>query len=342
VYAAGGGPVGAQVAGVESDLDIVALDQFGNPFTGYTGTVEVSVTAGTLSTGGGTSASFTAGALEDHAIEFAAQAANVKVQVADGAITGESVTFQVAAGGAEDNEPAGMTMQRDRGFLSVTETGWGNTTESRMLVQDDETAPTSQPKILRMLYPVGFGGGSAPCATFPSGGLTSRHIRFVRLALKFSSNFQSHSSGTNKLVHFNINASNRVFLQARNSGLAPGFGVQNLAEIYPNPGGGLGNNLMQNIGSGAQLTRDVWHILELLMVANAAGVADGELHMWLKSGAGSMTKIAEWTGIMFCGAGGNDKWEGFNISPTWGGSADTVDEEMYLWWDHFYISGKDV
>jgi hypothetical protein len=44
---------------------------------------------------------------------------------------------------------------------------------------------------------------------------------------------------------------------------------------------------------------------------------------------------------MFAAAGGNGRWEGINLNPTWGGSGGTVTEEMTLRIDHFYVSRKN-
>ncbi len=67
VEASGGGSIGTQTAGIAFTLKITARDGFNNTVTSFAGTVDITST-GTLSAGGGTTASFTSGVLAAHSV----------------------------------------------------------------------------------------------------------------------------------------------------------------------------------------------------------------------------------------------------------------------------------
>ena len=69
VEAQGGGNIATQAAGTPFNIQITARDFLGNTVTGFTGTVDITST-GTLSGGGGTTASFSSGVLSSHSVTF--------------------------------------------------------------------------------------------------------------------------------------------------------------------------------------------------------------------------------------------------------------------------------
>lgn len=70
VEAANGGNIAQQTAGDAFDIDITAQDANGNTVTGFTGTVDLTISKGTYASGGGETATFNNGVLEDHTIQI--------------------------------------------------------------------------------------------------------------------------------------------------------------------------------------------------------------------------------------------------------------------------------
>ncbi len=67
VEAAGGGSIPTQTAGISFSIQITAVDALNNTVTGFTSTVDIT-SAATISSGGGTTAAFTAGVLASHGV----------------------------------------------------------------------------------------------------------------------------------------------------------------------------------------------------------------------------------------------------------------------------------
>ncbi|MDB4917186.1 MAG: putative Ig protein [Gemmatimonadetes bacterium] len=97
VEAAGGGAIGAQLAGTPFNVKVTAQDAFNNTATSFTGTVTFSTTPPGGVTAGGTSAAFTAGVLASHAITLgtAGDVTLTATRSSGGSETGTSASFQV-------------------------------------------------------------------------------------------------------------------------------------------------------------------------------------------------------------------------------------------------------
>jgi hypothetical protein len=156
--------------------------------------------------------------------------------------------------------------------------------------------------------------------------------------MRFSPNFQSHGTGINKVMHFFVNGINRVFLQANGPNLNVAFGLQQLAAPYTNGAGQTGTAVLlsPNLPGPASFVRGQWQRLDVVLVANTPGVADGSVQAFLDG-----RKVLRFDDIMFSAAGGGTMWEGMNWNPTWGGIGDIVAEEMYIQLDHIAIRGRN-
>ncbi len=101
VEAAGGGPIGSQIAGQPFDIRVTALDEFENTVTSFEGTVDISST-GTLGEGAGITAAFGAGVLEPHPVTIT-NIGQVTVTATNtgGAESGTSHNFTVDPGEAD-------------------------------------------------------------------------------------------------------------------------------------------------------------------------------------------------------------------------------------------------
>jgi hypothetical protein len=97
-----------------------------------------------------------------------------------------------------------------------------------------------------------------------------------------------------------------------------------------------GNNPIHitNVGDGT-LNRGQWYELEFLFTANTPGVRDGRLEVW-KNGL----KVMDQSSFGPVDVGEGPGFRAIAWTPIWGGAGDVTDEEMHIWLDHFYISGK--
>jgi hypothetical protein len=239
------------------------------------------------------------------------------------------------------NEPTGMTLITDRPFNCRTpvecEPDW-NFIGSAFTIVTDPTAPRSASKVGQIKFPAGYSGGNAPAGVFPLSWGSAKKVLYVSAWHKFSSNFQNHPTGINKMIHFYINGGNKLVLIGRGNGLDASIALQGIAAPYSNTLGHTGTSihLVPNVVPGARFVRGQWHRFELILVGNTPGVANGSVTLFLDG-----VKVLAYSGIMYAAAGGTGAWSGMNWSPTWGGSGGTVVADMYNWIDHISVSGKN-
>jgi hypothetical protein len=234
-----------------------------------------------------------------------------------------------------------MTMITDRSFNcqkpTECEADW-NFTGTQFKIVTDSTALRTRINVGQIRFPAGFVGGDAPASAFLTSFGGSRRVIYVSAWHKFSPNFQNHPTGINKMIHFYIGGSNKLFLLGRGNNLDVAIGLQGIAAPYANTLGQSGTSihLVPNVVPVARFVRGAWHRIELVLVANTPGVADGEATVFLDG-----VKALEYTGIMYVPTGAVGRWTGLNWSPTWGGGGGTVTADMYNWMDHFYLSAKN-
>src|SRR5689334_794471 len=98
------------------------------------------------------------------------------------------------------NEPTGMTTVTDRPYDAQNELGWADTWSSDAFITSDAGAPQSPSNIFRCFYGATRNDSSAPAAWDPPG-LSQKRTVYSAHWFKFSSNWQGHNSGTNKLYY---------------------------------------------------------------------------------------------------------------------------------------------
>ena len=236
------------------------------------------------------------------------------------------------------NEPDGYSQLTERPFDSITEDGWSETSVGLLSIETDSSAPHTPSNVGRAKYPLGFSGGSGPINI--SKSWTKVAELYVYFAWKVSANWQGHDSGVNKICFvvaddyggggdpayfaaFGANADSLRF-QVRLQG--PG---DESSEAQ-------GSNLVQTEG-GAFITRDVWYEIEVQLIANSINAFDGECRVWID---GTLTH--QYTDVKFfddTADASARKFEKIRWSGTWGGVGDTVDEDMFYYTDHIYVSG---
>jgi len=153
---------------------------------------------------------------------------------------------------------------------------------------------------------------------------------YVSFWVKLSSNWQGHGSEVNKIGFVWLHGNPCVFFVPTGTGsgpLEPMIWLQNI----PTGGQRLPANL-----NPVEFTRGGWHRWELVLVVNTGDLANGEAHWWIDG-----VKVGEYRNIEY-GTSAESKFWGDELSwrPIWGGVGDAVTQTMYMWMDHYYVSGK--
>ena len=231
------------------------------------------------------------------------------------------------------NEPSGMTLLYDN-----EPNGWGYGVSNNFQVVSDSSATKSPSTVSQALFPVGMGDGVGPMRGDFS--LKNSKTTYLSFWVKLSSNWQGHSSNVNKIFHVYTCGGNKIVILGRGSDNNPiklDIGLQGIGAPYSNGFGSSGTtvNLYPNQGLSSIMNRDEWHHVEVILTANTAGVADGSVQVFLNG-----QKTVDYSGIMYCATGTNSKMEIASWAPTWGGRGDSVEQDMWMWMDHFRVSVK--
>lgn len=225
-------------------------------------------------------------------------------------------------------EPVGLAMATERSFDAMNERGWSDDSykTGNLTIVQDSTALRSPFSVGQVLYPKGYVGGGAPADNFVDFSFKPRTI-YVSYWVKLSDNFVGHPSGVNKQVFIWTPYGPEVYLSAQ------GVGSEQLQPQVRLQGSNLNRNLEPNLVPGARFSRGTWHFWEVVMKGNSDRTADGEIDFWLDGAhVGSYKNVqistlaVTWTSLMF--------------SPNWGGNGSVVSQDMYLWMDHLYVSGR--
>jgi hypothetical protein len=83
------------------------------------------------------------------------------------------------------------------------------------------------------------------------------------------------------------------------------------------------------------MTLGQWHFVEILMVANSAGQANGLLDWWIDGVHRGQYADVQWN------PGGDALFDAINLDPIWGGGPQTATEAQYYWLDHLIVQGKN-
>jgi uncharacterized protein YjdB len=233
------------------------------------------------------------------------------------------------------NEPTGLTAISDRPFNSTTSTytagedgWWDNDNGGGMTIVQDATAPKSPSSVGRMNYPAGFSGGNSPGSVERQVNVTTL---YVATWVKFSSNWQSHPSGVNKILHLWINGANRLVITA--AGYVSDGPLTARISLQGISAGGNNSDGSGTYESNAQFIRGQWHKIEVIAVANTSGAANGSVKLYIDG-----VLATSCSGIAF--VSGSANWDLAMWSPTWGGAGATVAATQYMEMDHIYLSGQ--
>jgi hypothetical protein len=242
-----------------------------------------------------------------------------------------------------------MTQITDRSFSAVVEDGFdafgtatppgGNSGEPFTIITD-ATAPKTPSNVMRATYEAGYelgapnhpGPGEAPAHSGKA------HTAFAKIyccvAIKLSSNWVGNGTGVNKFGYEWVvsPAHPNWFFGALGSGatgvLQPCCFFQDMAGADP---GFTTPNLTSDV-----ITRGQWFVMEWFIQGNTAGNNDGVVDMYFNG-----VHCTHITGIGW--STGATTFNVFEIYPIWGGgsAAEPVTSDMFMDWDHLYVSGKN-
>lgn len=251
-----------------------------------------------------------------------------------------SATLDVVVPGSS-NEPSGMAVVSDRPFNALHELGWDEPSNGQPLtnvaIMADATAPKSPVNIMRITYPAGFSGGSAPWdADSPSFLYKTVYVSHWS---RVSSNWEGHpGSSINKQYYLYTSTDvPSIVIVLHGSGTGP---LQPFIEGQNIVTGGQGSADPQNPDWGpnlvpsAQVTRGAWFHIEVVAAMNTVGNADGYLDLWLDG-----VHVTHIAGINFQNS--SPSWRSLHLAPVWGGGGGTVKNTMTMDFDHLYFSGKN-
>jgi uncharacterized protein YjdB len=250
----------------------------------------------------------------------------------------DSASLNVESGASA--EPDGLTKITEHTFTSLSEDGWdvfaNPSYPNGFRIQQDATAVKSPSGVGEMFYHAGFTSvGDAPAVV--ERGIGASKTLYVAFWIQLSPNWYGHDgSGVSKILHFWIDGSNRVIPEAIGAGngtLRPYMALQNVI-AGGNRDGGTAANFAPNLVPSIQLVRGQWHKWEIILKANATGVADGTVDWWIDG-----LKVGTYSGVQFTNSAKH--WEVLQWNPTWGGSGGPpLPADQFMRLDHLYISGK--
>lgn len=239
-------------------------------------------------------------------------------------------------GGAEwrGNEPAGMTLIDERPFNAIDEREpgipyWWFMEDGS--IETDATAPHSPSNVLRGFVAQGSGAGGLLQAVIEGQGISFKTF-YICYWLKFSANWWGHLTGVTKINYWAANGSGgQCFIEAHGVGSAP------LAcQMVLQAGESTDGTFPSNLNPDARIVRDQWSLIEATLVGNTLNQADGTFDWYLDG-----EHIGSVGGLKIGTAGAAALFDRFVYILYWGGSGDTVPEDMWADLDAVYLSGKN-
>jgi hypothetical protein len=220
-----------------------------------------------------------------------------------------------------------------QGFLPILDEPWDEVApqdwslasfgQNQVSRVDDPTAPRSPSSVLQFIYEGNVGGQGAGGRTYRHEGYGSYYIAFW---YKHSSNWEYHSSCYNKLLYFANNAS---------GGTNEGIVHDDCGELSVTQQNGPSRRMRSNVGGAYTITLGQWHFVEIRMVANTGGQANGLLDWWVDGVHRGQYADVQWN------PGGDALFDAINLDPIWGGGPQTAAEAQYYWLDHLIVLGKN-
>ncbi len=218
------------------------------------------------------------------------------------------------------NIPAGENLPISDGWRILWNSKGNGTSAS------DPSAPASDSKVFSVLYPQGFGGGSAPATAFyPVDG---KKNLFMGTWWKANAGWQGHESNVNKLEFIFLSENSDIYLTTYGS---PGGPYElRVCLQFKTAGGDERCWLKPNMSLGVISFGD-WHRIEWLIEISEDNTK-GVIKWWLDG-----VLVGSYSDVKFPPGATIAEYK---LSPTWGGVNDSKKQNDYFWFDEVYLSTK--
>ncbi len=240
-----------------------------------------------------------------------------------------------AGSNACSNEPPGLTLIFDAAWNAVPPQapatdadGWTTIGgRGRLSIVQDPSAPKSPQNVAAGKFPAGSPGGSAPFRFdryFGRNVTTQYMCIFTMLDPAFTNNgnvgtkfgflLTPYQGGSTGLNHY-LNLTDRLGVNLQSVG-----GTMN-PKMFSN------FSLINNRGR--------WVKVEVLIIANTLGNADGVARMWVND-----AQVLNVTNVQYFFPSSAPAFNGVTWNPTYGGGLNPVPYDMFQFVDHWRLSGK--
>jgi hypothetical protein len=241
-----------------------------------------------------------------------------------------------------DNQPSGYTKAFESGMdqlplkapaASSDGFSYYDNQITTLSVQQSSSAPMSPSSVLRVLYPRGFRGGSAPSRWSTKPLPSNTGSIYTCLWARFSQNWTSNGNVGTKLYFVRgANTTNHVVVAEAGSNWLHAY-------IYTALQFGTGGPISSNVGQIESPANDIsgggWHKIEVLWGANTPGQKDGDYLQWIDG-----VQIAERHDVEWFAPGQVPEWTYIWFDPTYGGGTHIVPHDEFIEFDHFYAAVK--
>jgi hypothetical protein len=234
------------------------------------------------------------------------------------------------------NEPTGMAAISDRPFNAIDELGWDDKGGSGGVIMADQSAPRSPPSVLRTTIPAGFhAGGGTYSGDF---NFTASRTLYVAYWARLSSNWQGPDAAIDKQFYvYTSTGVPSVIFAAYGVGSNPKTPLVDGQDIIQG-GQGYGDahnpDWGPNLVRSAQIPRGQWYQVEVVLVGNTAGNADGSIDFYVNG-----VHVGSYSRIQF--TSGAARWSLFHYTNIWTGTSSVTSAAQTLDFDHIYLSGKN-
>ncbi len=241
------------------------------------------------------------------------------------------------------NQPPGFVKLSERGFDAMEEDGWGvHSKNVHGSIEHDEDVPVSPSSVYQMWFPAGEVGGGGDLNRLGRGIAREGSFQelYISFAIKHSENWQGHRSGVNKILFLGAAGyQGRPLVVVAHGGrgqntLRPRINLQGQDNSVCGYNRTL--NARQNRNQDRQFVKGRWHLVEVYAKLNTEGQCDGVVRMWLDGYI-----VVAYDDVVLLDRGESPRtWTKLNLDPIWGGTRDTVRQDMWKRIDHFVISGR--
>lgn len=217
--------------------------------------------------------------------------------------------------------------------LSNNET-WSVWKDDNLSIVTDESAPRSPSNVARARFPEGGSGGTEHDNYLGiSFGRQGLDTLYVSAWIRYSSDWQGHDSGVNKILYIlregSVGGPVYMSAQGADSGsLKPQLRMQNSGESWSRV-------LRPNVNTTATVTRGDWHRWDVLLVMNTGGSKNGTAEWWLDG-----EKVGHYEDVAWVPEGDPHIWNQIKFQPVWGGVGDQLSHDQHLFVDQLEIRGK--